>query len=182
MPSLRRPCWSQRRLLLPLLVLAAGCGEDADAPEDERSAGPTRLVVTRADGSEVILDEVTATCGPSDAHPGTEVVHLRGTADGTRLEGEIVPGDVEGGRSFELPMETGDQETGPKNLYLFVGGPPDLETSTSQEESSGSLKVERASCDPVAVELTVDATLASEYHDGVPVDVEGRIVFPAPAG
>ena len=79
-------------------------------------------------------------------------------------------------------METGDQVTGPKNLYLFVSGPPNLETSTTQEESSGSLKVVRASCDPVAVELTVDASFASEYYDGDPVDVEGRIVFPAPAG
>ncbi|NHA00452.1 hypothetical protein G5V59_11355 [Nocardioides sp. W3-2-3] len=88
-------------LLLPLLVLAAGCGDDTDAPEDERSAGPTRLVVTKADGSEVVLDDITATCGPSEEYPDTEMLQLRGTVGGARLIGEILPDDVDGGRAFE---------------------------------------------------------------------------------
>lgn len=170
-------------LLIPLLLLASGCGEDTDAPEKERSTEPTRLVVTKADGSEVVLDEVTATCGPSDNDPGTEVVKILGGSPGdARVVGEVVPGDVEGGRTFELPVDTGDQEEGTANALLYVGALPDLETSSREEESSGTLTVVRASCDPVTVELTVKATLGSELSNGETADVEGRIVFPAPAG
>lgn len=170
-------------LALPLFLLAAACGDDAsDDAADERSDEPTRLVVTKADGSEVVFDEVTATCGPSEEHPDSVVLRLEGMADDAHLFSEIVPEDVAGGRTFDLPIDSGDEEQGNKHLHVFVGAAPDLETSTTQEESSGTLEVVRASCDPVEVELTMDATLGSEYHDGEELDVEGRVVFPAPAG
>jgi hypothetical protein len=165
------------------LLLAAGCGDDdADDARDERSDEPTRLVVTRADGSEVVFEDVTAECVRSEDDPGAVVVRIEGMADDTHLISEVVPDDVGSGQSFQLPIDFGDQEQGVRNLYLFVGAAPNLETSTNQEESSGSLEVLRASCDPVEVELTIEATLGSEYFDGEPVDVEGRLAFPAPAG
>ncbi|HVK28851.1 MAG TPA: hypothetical protein VM575_10945 [Nocardioides sp.] len=168
--------------IVALLVLAAGCGDDDADERDELSDQPTRLVVTRADGTEVVFDEVTAKCGPSENDSGEVVVRIEGITDGVHLSSEIVAADVEGDRTFALPIDFGDQEQGVRNLYLFVGAEPDLETSTTQEESTGTLEVVRAACDPVEVELTIDATLGSEYFDGEPVDVEGRLVFPAPAG
>lgn len=138
--------------------------------------------MTKADGSEVVFDEVTATCGPSENDPDKVVVRIEGISDDTHLSSEIVEADVEGDSTLALPIDFGDQEQGVRNLYLFIGAAPDLETSTTQEESTGIVEVLRASCDPVEVELTIDATLASEYFDGEAVDVEGRLVFPAPAG
>lgn len=170
-------------LTLPLLLLATACGEDAsDDAQDPHSDEPTRLVVTVADGKEVVFEEVTAKCGPSENDPATEVVRLQGRSGDAYFDSEIAPRDVEGGRSFELPIESGDQETGFENLDVFVGASPNLETSSDEEGSSGAVEVAHASCDPIEVELTIDATLASELYDGEPVDIEGRLVFPAPAG
>lgn len=50
--------------------------------------------------------------------------------------------------------------------------------STSEEESTGTREVTRASCDPVEVELTIDASLGSEYPDGSLLKVEGRLPLP----
>lgn len=166
-----------------VLLLAAGCRDDAEkgSPED-RSDEPTHVVVTKADGSEVVFDDITAECATSEEQADAVVLRIQGTAGEMHIVGEIVPEDVEGGSDYTLPIDFGSQVEGVRNLYLFVGAAPNLETSTTEEESSGTLEVVRASCDPVEVELTVDATLGSEYFDGEPIDIEGRLVFPAPAG
>lgn len=183
-PYLRRMSPLRTALALPLLLLAGGCGDDTEKNSPEaQSNEPTRLVVTKSDGGELVFEDVTATCGPSENDPDTEVVRLQSGKPGDAyLDAEIAPGDVEGGRTYELPVSAGDQENGFENLYVFVGAAPDVESSSTEEESSGTLEVLRASCDPLEVELTVDGTLGSEYFDGEPVDVKGRLVFPAPAG
>ncbi|QSR25215.1 hypothetical protein CFH99_06215 [Nocardioides aromaticivorans] len=167
---------------MAVLLLAAGCRDDDADARDERSDEPTRLVVTTADGTERTLTDVTATCIPSDYDPKVQVVRVSGELDGGGVFAEVLPADVEGGRSYDMPVPAGSDETGPENAIVVVGIEPDLTNTSEQEESTGTLEVLRASCDPVEVELTIDGTLDSEYYDGEPVDVEGRLVFPAPAG
>lgn len=166
-------------LALPFLLLAAACGEDSSAKKSgEQSDEPTRLVVTKADGTEIVFDDLTATCGPSENDPHTEVVRLQsGTPGDAYLDSEIAPRDVKGGRTYELPVSAGDQENGFENLYVFVDG-----ASSDEDGASGRLEVLRASCSPIEVELKIDATLGPETYDGEPVDIEGLLVFPSAAG
>ncbi len=103
-----------------------------------------------------------------------QVVRIRSFAKDHNLVVEVVPSDVEGGKVFDLPISSGDGETGPANVIFFYGS-SEFEVSTDLEESTGRLEVLRASCDPVALELDIDAALASEYGDGPGLEVKGHV-------
>lgn len=168
-----------RLLLAPVILLLFGCGEatSESTTGDPAAQLPDGLVATKPDGRRVTLEPVKAECAPSEYDPRVQVVRVTAVVDGSHLLIEIVPSDVDGGRSFELPVDAGDGESGPADALVFVGMMPDLEASSAEEESTGTLEVVRASCDPVEVELTIDATLASEYSDGRGLKVEGRLEF-----
>ncbi|HYF74578.1 MAG TPA: hypothetical protein VD864_17240, partial [Nocardioides sp.] len=75
---------------------------------------------------------------------------------------EGIVAKLQGDRTFDLPIwGPGDSETYPLTLFMAdTVGPNEVASST---ESSGTVRVLRASCDPVPVlELEVDATLGSE--------------------
>lgn len=176
---------SPRRLaivsLIGVLVVPAlsGCGGDSeDAARDEVvPLGPSELVATLPDGTKITFDTVEIQCVPSYDRPDVELVRVIGEPDRrSRLIIEAFPPDVEGGKTFELPLHGGDQGGGPTNVMVFVGSAPGVEASSTEEGASGEIEVVRASCNPVELELRVDATLGSELSDSGTVQVEGRLV------
>lgn len=166
-----------RILLIPLILVLAACG-DGESGADEKAPikdTPIGLVVTKPDGSKVEISDLAAECGPSDYDSDVQVVKARAEKDGTIVLVEVVPADVEGGRSFELPVSAGADTTGPENALVYVGAEPNFESSTAEEEATGTLQVIRASCDPVVVEFTVDADLGSELSDVEGLNVAGHL-------
>ena len=65
-------------------------------------------------------------------------------------------------------------QSGPANAFVFFGN-KDFEVSTDQEESTGTLEVSAASCDPLRLALSIDATLDSEHFDGESLSVSGQL-------
>lgn len=163
---------SSRRMsvVLPVLVLFACGGTSPQRASEE----PSELVVTKPNGTTLRLTPSAAECGASDYAPDVQVVRVHDFSDDHNLVVEVVPSDVTGGKTFDLPVNAGDMQTGPANAFVFFGS-KDFEVSTVQEGSAGSLDVSRASCDPVALELSIDATLDSEYFDGDSLKVKGHI-------
>lgn len=154
-------------LLVPTVLLAAGCGDDG-GDQTAEDVGNS-MVVTRADGTEVEFTSISAQCRPSVYDESVEVVHAESEAQGLRLLIEVLPEDVAGGRSFDLPADSGSDEDGPRGVMVFVGG-SDVEASSDLELATGTVEVVEASCAPVRLEVTVDATLGSEYGgDDAPI-------------
>ena len=155
-------------IALPALGLVA-CGE-SPAADPER---PSELVFTKPDGTTFTLRPEALACRPSEYDDDVQVVGIEDYERPDYLVVEVVPADVAGGATFDLPLTAGDMQDGPANAFVFYGS-KDFEVSTSQEESSGTLEVASASCDPVSLELTIDATLASEFG-GESLDVRGHL-------
>lgn len=177
-----RRCLVRRSALMiaaPTLLFAAACGDDPAEPQgSDAGAGLAEgLVAILPDGTQVKLNPTEVVCLPSEEDPTVEVLRVFADLDGARIIVQAVP--VEGAKSFDLPLSAGDFESGPKNVELFIGAQPDVETSSTEEESSGTLELVRASCDPAELELKVDATLGSETYDGGEVQVEGHLVVKA---
>lgn len=160
----------------PALLFSAACGDDAAEPQG-RDAGTGReegLVAILPDGTQAKLNPTEVVCLPSEEDPSVEVLRVFADLDGARIIIQAVP--IEGAKSFDLPLSAGDFESGPRTVELFIGAQPDVETSSTEEESSGTLELVRASCDPAELELKVDGTLGSEMYDGGEVQVEGHLV------
>jgi hypothetical protein len=129
--------------------------------------------VTREDGSSFDGADLSVSCGSDDQFPGEDalIVESARTADqGMRVT--RVPALVDGITEFELPASA----TG-AGVVLFVY---DLETgneaSSQEEDSSGSITIEAASCDPAPlIEMRFDVALGSELHDLDPLDVLGEL-------
>ncbi|GAA1089687.1 hypothetical protein GCM10009668_00060 [Nocardioides dubius] len=157
---------------MSMALLAAGCGDDAEgqAADDPGNS----IVVMRADGSEVEFTSMTTQCVPSVYDESVEVVHAESEAGGLRLMIEVLPEDVEGGWTFDLPADSGSDDEGPKGVVVFVGG-PDVEASSDVELATGTVEVVGASCDPVRLEVAIDATLGSEYG-GDDAPIRGHVV------
>ncbi|WP_370247659.1 hypothetical protein [Nocardioides sp.] len=166
----RRTRARRAALVLPLLALASCSDGDADAEPSE----PTAVELTEPDGRTTTLTPTSVECGPSSYDPDTEVVLVRLVAEQTALTVEVVPADVADGGSFDLPLDAGSGTDGPANASVFVGSER-FQASSTEEESTGTLEVTRATCDPVALDLSIEATLGPERSDGYGVRVEGRI-------
>lgn len=181
--SSRRPHKTQLTILAisaPLIILVASCGDDApDSDGRDRPASKAQgLIATLPDGSRVDLDPTEVECVASEEDPAVEVLRIFADLEGARLIIQAVPTDE--AKSFDLPLDAGDFESGRKNVEVFIGSPPDIETSSTEEESSGTLELVRASCDPVALEMKIDATLGSEFSDGGTVQVQGHLAVTGP--
>lgn len=169
-------------------AVALASGENGTTPRfavEPRPGVTSTLVVTRPDGSTQAFPDVTVSCDPPVTAAGDPIDSGRGRIwlySPIRLEGEVeheddaellqpfvymegVVSELQGDRTFSLPVDgPGDSETYP--LILFVAdteGGPDGNEVVSSGDSSGTVRVLRAACEPTPVlELEVDATLGSE--------------------
>ncbi|CAA9360092.1 MAG: hypothetical protein AVDCRST_MAG36-2545 [uncultured Nocardioidaceae bacterium] len=168
--SARRAAPSLVSSLLVTAALVAGCGEETPPPvvppvvNGLRFQGPT--------GDPFLVQPYEVSCAPSDEAGGELTVQVRQRIGGRFLFVEVVPLEEE--RGFELPVSRGDQESGPRNVFVFLGS-DGFEVSTAQEGSNGHLDVLEAGCDPARVRLRVTGTLGSEYSDGEPLTVSGGV-------
>ncbi|WP_148045059.1 hypothetical protein [Nocardioides marmorisolisilvae] len=178
------------RLLAAATVAVAisGCGNSVSGTRGDSNSGPVRssLKVTVPGGKTFDVTPTEVTCGPGEYEHGVDVVRVRYSTKDYRLQIEVIPGDVVGGKTFKLPINSGDSESGPKNALIFFGARKSdpstgegVEASTDEEESTGTLRVRRATCNPVALDLEVDANLGSELFDGSGAELRGRVVLPS---
>ena len=144
---------------------------------------PSRLVMTRPDGSTFEFSDLEVTCDPAGASAGGTASDERSRIylsspidlDGERLTRPFVhiEGDVETlgqPRTYSLPLEGADGSSQSAPLIVFMADPegaPGGNEVVSSAPSTGTVRVVRASCDPTPVlELEIDATLASEEQTG----------------
>lgn len=152
-----------------------------DPPSDPTNA----LVLTRPDGSTYEFDDITVSCtsphkpGGNGKNTSSKRVWASSPMEFTRPDGRaseeallepfvlveaLVP-RLQDGRTFTLPIE-GPRGSSSSPLIVFVADPegaPDGNEVSSAEESSGTVRVLEASCDPTPVlRLQIDATLGSE--------------------
>ncbi len=170
-------------VLAALVVGAAtACGGGSGGGEGQG----VDVEFTREDGSDASFPAaVHAWCGPFDeSNPEVEAVHV--------LAGELpvdeapasfwvptaVRADVE--RTPQTTLPNGFVYTEPEGASLFVLDDAEHrsnELSSAAEESSGTIDVELAGCEPGdIVRLTFDEIgLGSEAHDNPTMSVEGTV-------
>lgn len=166
--------------VLPLLLLSAlvGCGEQSE-PEDADPPTKNELTFVKPDGGTFTVAPAKVTCGPSDYDESVQVVQVNDYDVDKRsiLVIDVVPDEVDG-ETFDLPVGAGSDAEGPENAILFYGSDTadlDVEVSTAQEDSTGTLTIVRAGCDPAVLELDIDAHLDSELNGGTELDVRGHV-------
>ncbi|MGH3507523.1 MAG: hypothetical protein ACRDO2_09990, partial [Nocardioidaceae bacterium] len=151
-------------------------GQLPQADPAEQSSG---LTVTRSDGSTFVLDELQVLCQKGRSVADEESLLIVGyPAERPGLTFfmlEAVLSDIAQGATITLPPKG----TPSRRFILFVNDPEtDNELSSAEEESSGTVVVESASCDPKPTAMIhVDATLGSEMSDLPTADVSGTIVL-----
>jgi hypothetical protein len=180
---MRRSCAALAAAALAVGAALSACGssDSSTVARDSRAAaGPgNALRVTDSRNHSFTLHPDQVACGTGEYGHGVEVVHLRYTelAPLRGVDVEVVP--VTEPRTYSLPLDSGDEERGPRNAFVFVTAkipspraphePPAFENSTIQElrhaHAGGRLTVLRASCHPARLELSIDGWLGSEYSD-----------------
>jgi hypothetical protein len=160
-------------VVLLVALLIAGGGGSGD------------LTFTRGDGSAAQFPAaLRAWCGPFDEdNEDVEAVHVLAgepPADASPDSFWIldtVRADV-GGSGTTLPHTF--NYTKPRGLLFFALDADDHENelSSAEEESSGTIRVESAGCEPGdSVRVTFDeVVVGSEYHDLQPISVAGTVV------
>jgi hypothetical protein len=160
-----------------LLLLAAACGGERTEPRSS-----VDVTVTRADGSAAEFpNRVRAWCGPFDEdNADTEAVHV--TAGKRSLnhpfwELSAVRADVEREPATTLPNSFVFTEPRGTTLFAYDNKPRGNELSSAEEESSGTIRVEPAGCDPGdTVHVTFDRVkLGSELHDLGGLSFDGEV-------
>jgi hypothetical protein len=164
-----------KRLVLALLALLASVSTSTATAAPPRVDG--QLTFTRPDGTRLAFDDgIRIRCGPWE--PGVPVRSIHVTV-GSRASGSFwflsaVLADVRRPTVVRLPNSFTFDE--PEGALLFAVDRGENELSSAEEEASGRIVFERAGCRPKPhVRLRVDATLGSEFSDGEPVRVRGRI-------
>jgi hypothetical protein len=154
--------------------------EPIDRPERSDS-----LTFTRANGTAFTIEGAEVRCGRStESDAPLQAVFVEGSAqefDPGREPTEPLflleafPRDVAGGDTITLPHSY--EYNDPSGAVLFVyDAETGNELSSSAEGASGTIVFERASCDPSpSVDVTIDATLGSEFFQGRRVEVEGQL-------
>jgi hypothetical protein len=176
---------------------AGGPGDTPVATDPGTTTPASTLVLTRPDGSTYAFDDVTVSCDPPTTTAGDPMGQGRGRiwlTSPIEVTGSEDAGDLAVQRPFvyvEVRVAAFDE---PRTLTLPVDGPGDSESypatvfvadpaagsggAAANEVSSavggdGTVRVLRASCDPIPVlELEVDASLGSEV-DGPELRLTG---------
>jgi hypothetical protein len=130
----------------------------------------TQIRCGRTTESDAPLQAVFVEGGPQELDPGrepTEPLFLL----------EAFPRDVARGGTITLPHSY--EYNNPSGAVLHVyDADTGNELSSSAEGASGTIVFERASCDPSPrVDVTIDATLGSEFFQGRRVEVQGRLTL-----
>ena len=82
--------------------------------------------------------------------------------------------DVAEGVTIDLANQ--DFEDTPGVVFFVLDHATDNEVNSDTEDSSGHITVKSAGCEPDPhLELTIDATLGSEYSNGEKLTVQGSI-------
>ncbi len=140
------------------------------------------LVFTRADGTRIPMPKtVSVFCGPWESAAGetpvrTPSLHLHAVSSSRRVAWELtaVLRDVHAGTVVRLPHSPVYDH--PTKAVLFVNdGPRKNEASSATETARGTLRFRAIGCNPARVDVAVDATVGSEFADGAPIHVRGRV-------
>lgn len=172
-----------RRLLLvaALFVAPTGCGSDSE-PREASDLPEGRIVVTTDEGSVVEFTDFEVSC-PNDAKDEwvqdarvvQAVAGAYGTASHRRQDGMfLTAGDgVEGRFSLPYSEEWGNYDT---FVLAFASRAAEArELSSAVEETSGTIEIVAASCDPTpSLEVKIDGKFASEIGVGM-ATVKGHI-------
>ena len=173
-----------------ILTLGTACADpESSAPGAETASGElpqadpagrsSGLTVTRDDGSTFNLEDLEVLCRKGHSVDGGRSLLVVGYPAGhkglTFFMLEAVLADIADGATITLPPDDQPQ----RRFILFVNDPStDNELSSAQEESSGEVVVENASCDPEpTATIHVDATLGSEMSDLPTAHVSGTIAL-----
>jgi hypothetical protein len=177
-------------VVLALLAIAIPFGLTGGDSDNEPIEHPERsdsLTFTREDGTTFTLGGARVACPPpSLTETESQVIVVRSPSPGSRpMPGYFVieaPLDeVADGATIELPasLEHVFEGSAFGEAYFFAYDAEDTnELATNTEGASGTLVFESASCEPSpAIDVRIDATMASEAFDGQPVRVDGRITL-----
>jgi hypothetical protein len=170
------------RLILPALLataaLTGGCGDERSEPRPS-----VDVTVTRADGATADFPRrVRAWCGPFDEdNADAEAVHVMAGKRGPHSsfwQLTAVRADVERDPVTTLPNSFVFTEPRGATLFAYDNKPRGNELSSAEEESSGTIRVELAGCEPGdTVRLTFDdIVLGSELHDLGGLSFDGKVV------
>ncbi|MBA3716827.1 MAG: hypothetical protein H0W87_01185 [Actinobacteria bacterium] len=164
--------------LLVTVALTTGCGDEPSEPH-----ASIDMTVTRADATVVEFPNgLRASCGPFDEdNADTEAVHIMAGKRGphsTFWQLTAVQADVERDPVTTLPNSFDFTEPRGATLFAYDNKPRGNEVSSAEEESSGTIRVELAGCDPGdTVQLTFDhVVLGSELHDLGSLSFDGEVV------
>ena len=180
-----------------IVALASGDDGSGTPVATDTGSGPvSTLVMTRPDGSTVAFDDVTVSCDPPRTAAGDPIADGAGRIwmyspmgfTGSEAEDDVqatkpfiyfegIVADLQDGPTFHMPVDgPGDSESYPMTLFMLdTEGTPDQNEVASSVESTGTVRVLRAACDPTPVlELEVDATLGSEVEQD-PLDIRGEV-------
>jgi hypothetical protein len=136
----------------------------------------------RADGTRIPMPtRVSVFCGPWESAPGkgsvrTPSLHVRVVSTKRHLAWELtaVLRDVHAGTIVRLPHSPLYDH--PTKALLFVNDARSgNEASSATETARGTLRFRAIGCNPARVDVSVDATVGSEFGDGAPIRVHGRV-------
>lgn len=136
------------------------------------SAAEAGLVFKRPDGSAIrFMGTPRAWCGSWDDEVARPSIHVGLRSAGRSWELSAVRRDLEVDRRIDFPNDFVSKR--PRGALLFVADGA-IETSTAEEESSGSMVFSQVSCRLGGlVEFSIDALLGSELFNGKAVRVSG---------
>jgi hypothetical protein len=173
---------------LAVLLLSFGCGDDdpgptqSDPPENEFS---NNLTFTRQGGATMSSgSEIAICCGiwePGHIDDNTLKILWGDSTAAWKLF--ILVDEVSAGTTYDLAT------IGAAPVQMFIADFSDgNELNSDQSESTGTITINSFSCGPpVTLDVTINATIDSEFHDGPSVTVTGTFTCtvhsnPAPFG
>ena len=164
-------------VLLAAATGALGAATATAAPPKVEGA----LTFTRPDGTRLAFGEqIRIWCGRWEPDVPVRAIHVLA---GNQRRGRFwllsaVLADVKQPATVQLPNSF--TSTKPEGALLFAVDRGENELSSAVEEAHGTIVFKRAGCRPKPhVTFNVDATLGSEFFDGDPVRVEGRVAVRA---
>ncbi len=164
-------------ILLTILILPVAtirCSEDSKGPVNPMLV-ENNLVFERTNGSRVAFDQdIRIWCGPwEEGEVPVATLHILAGGGSVRSYWSIrtVIEDVVPGEKIHFPNNFIWNQ--PEGAMIFVlDGTNEL--SSGEEESHGWIMFERMGCGRhSSLQLSIDAVLGSEYHDGDSLKVYG---------